>query len=226
MSVQVKCGCGQAFAAKPHLYGKTVACPVCGQPISIPAGGEADVPLQPQDSTSDPFWDDLSQVEASMPASPPNIQHMPKMSYEYNLREGRTYIHHACGGVTCINGHDFAGLCNPFDSTRRTYCAACDSPDLYSNFSWEDTGERLTEFRKRIRNQSPFIFNLLGGFPAAPLFGAIIGVIVGGLVALKFPNLNMMGASVAGGVAGAFLFFAMGSELVQFIAGKRFYATR
>lgn len=109
MSVQVKCPCGQAFVAKPHLYGKQVACPSCGshltipnpaasqgekipvacicgqrfnappelagkrvacpvcrQPIAVPAGQPADA-LQPLDSTADPFWDDVSQAESSVP---------------------------------------------------------------------------------------------------------------------------------------------------------------
>jgi hypothetical protein len=32
----VTCGCGQRFRAKPHLFGRQVACPACSQAISIP----------------------------------------------------------------------------------------------------------------------------------------------------------------------------------------------
>ena len=37
MAVEVACQCGKRFAAQPHLMGKTVKCPVCGQPITIPS---------------------------------------------------------------------------------------------------------------------------------------------------------------------------------------------
>ncbi len=36
MSIKAKCGCGQAFAAKDELAGKTVRCPKCKDPIRIP----------------------------------------------------------------------------------------------------------------------------------------------------------------------------------------------
>ena len=37
MSIPVSCSCGQQFLAQPHLAGKQVACPSCGQPLSIPS---------------------------------------------------------------------------------------------------------------------------------------------------------------------------------------------
>jgi dienelactone hydrolase/DNA-directed RNA polymerase subunit RPC12/RpoP len=36
MSIVVACRCGQKFAAQPHLAGKQVACPVCGQALLVP----------------------------------------------------------------------------------------------------------------------------------------------------------------------------------------------
>ena len=36
MAIPVTCRCGQAFAAQPHLAGKQVACPACGQALLIP----------------------------------------------------------------------------------------------------------------------------------------------------------------------------------------------
>ncbi len=36
MPIVVTCRCGQKFAAQPHLAGKQVACPVCGQPLLVP----------------------------------------------------------------------------------------------------------------------------------------------------------------------------------------------
>ncbi len=40
----VSCTCGQSFRAQPHLAGKTVGCPSCGQPIHVPAPTPAPTP--------------------------------------------------------------------------------------------------------------------------------------------------------------------------------------
>ncbi|MHB8901724.1 MAG: hypothetical protein ACYC6Y_23460, partial [Thermoguttaceae bacterium] len=37
MATEVACRCGKRFKAAPHLAGKTLSCPGCGQPIAIPA---------------------------------------------------------------------------------------------------------------------------------------------------------------------------------------------
>ena len=38
MPIKVTCTCGAAFAAKDELAGRTVACPKCKQPLTIPGG--------------------------------------------------------------------------------------------------------------------------------------------------------------------------------------------
>ncbi|MCE9528414.1 MAG: hypothetical protein K8R36_20410 [Planctomycetales bacterium] len=38
MPIKVSCSCGAAFAAKDELAGRTVACPKCKQPLTIPSG--------------------------------------------------------------------------------------------------------------------------------------------------------------------------------------------
>ena len=38
MPIKVSCTCGAAFAAKDELAGRTVACPKCQQPLTIPRG--------------------------------------------------------------------------------------------------------------------------------------------------------------------------------------------
>jgi hypothetical protein len=40
MSIPVTCTCGQQFMAQPHLAGQRVACPNCGNPLTIPASNE------------------------------------------------------------------------------------------------------------------------------------------------------------------------------------------
>ena len=48
MPIKVSCTCGAAFAAKDELAGRTVACPKCQQPLTIPRGAPAQrqVPAQ------------------------------------------------------------------------------------------------------------------------------------------------------------------------------------
>ena len=41
MPIKVSCTCGAAFAAKDELAGRTVACPKCQQPLTIPSGAAA-----------------------------------------------------------------------------------------------------------------------------------------------------------------------------------------
>jgi hypothetical protein len=40
MPISVSCRCGKAFAANDNLAGKTVKCPACQQPLTIPAAGQ------------------------------------------------------------------------------------------------------------------------------------------------------------------------------------------
>ncbi len=39
MPIKVTCACGQSFAAKDELAGRTVKCPKCSRPLAIPAAG-------------------------------------------------------------------------------------------------------------------------------------------------------------------------------------------
>jgi hypothetical protein len=41
MPIKVTCACGQSFAAKDELAGRTVKCPKCSRPLAIPAAGAA-----------------------------------------------------------------------------------------------------------------------------------------------------------------------------------------
>lgn len=43
MPIKVTCACGQSFAAKDELAGRTVKCPKCSRPLAIPAVGAAGV---------------------------------------------------------------------------------------------------------------------------------------------------------------------------------------
>jgi uncharacterized Zn finger protein (UPF0148 family) len=46
MPIKVTCACGAAFAAKDELAGRTVSCPKCQQPLTIPGGAQRAAPAQ------------------------------------------------------------------------------------------------------------------------------------------------------------------------------------
>jgi hypothetical protein len=53
MSIPVSCSCGQQFMAQPHLAGKQVPCPSCGNPLTIPAAdGQAPEPVEERSSST------------------------------------------------------------------------------------------------------------------------------------------------------------------------------
>lgn len=59
MPIKVSCKCGQSFAAKDEMAGKTVRCPKCKQPLKIPGPGGARRP-----------GPTAAQPHASQPAAP------------------------------------------------------------------------------------------------------------------------------------------------------------
>ena len=53
MPIKVTCTCGSSFAAKDELAGRTVKCPKCSSPLTIPAGGAA-IPAPARATTPQP----------------------------------------------------------------------------------------------------------------------------------------------------------------------------
>ncbi len=57
MTNHVTCRCGQRFAAAAPLNGKTVPCPACGAPLSIPHPARAQFHLSLHSNTDpSPLW--------------------------------------------------------------------------------------------------------------------------------------------------------------------------
>lgn len=144
------------------------------------------------------------------------------MARKYSLQKGRTYIHSRCGEATCVSGNDFAGLCNPFAPCLGTVCAACGGPDSVGKFSWADTGESLSEYRKRLRRKSPVFFRLW-----AWLFSPLIGAGGGAAVAVPLFNKNLLAdAAIGAGIGALAMFLFIGPKILGLIAGDRFYKSR
>lgn len=141
------------------------------------------------------------------------------MSELYTVNEGRAYIHKTCGTTTVVSGKDFAGLCNPFAPCLGTICVKC-GPDSTKNFTWEDTGESVSSFRRRVRRASPIL--TAWSWIVAPVIGAVVGGMA--MLAFKAPNVSSEAAAAIGAVAGAAVMaFIIAPVITGIIAGRRFY---
>jgi hypothetical protein len=121
----------------------------------------------------------------------------------------RVYVHTRCGGQTHVSGADFAQICDPFWPCRATYCCQCAGKAPLDEVRWTDTEEAVSEYRRRVRQQTPALVKawhyglgfLIGGAAGAVagwLMGsaafAIGGGVVGALVChqVGIPVLNQM----------------------------------
>lgn len=134
---------------------------------------------------------------------------------EINQHQGRVYIHQACGTATNVTGKDLVGLCNPFELVIGTICANCGTPDSTSTFSWEDTGEKVSTYRRRGVMQMPLlaIFSWL----ILPAIGGALGGVIGSNIQGKFGPMTDVGIGL-----GVFLMMLfVGPTVVQVVATKR-----
>tara|TARA_R110002049_G_scaffold27321_2_gene94282 strand:- start:506033 stop:506521 length:489 start_codon:yes stop_codon:yes gene_type:complete len=89
--------------------------------------------------------------------------------------EGRVYVHDTCGQMTRISGKEMVALCDPFQYVARTTCSGCDTRDIVSRFRWRDSGESISSFRRRMRDEAP-VFCKIWIMVVAPLTASIIGI--------------------------------------------------
>jgi hypothetical protein len=110
--------------------------------------------------------------------------------------ESRVYVHDACGGGTRISGDDFARLTNPFCWVTSTLCRECEGFFKLRQFTWDDTGEDLASYRRRLRRRAPLSLKLWG-FVLGPLLGAGLCALIG--VALAKDRIaGAIGGAAAG----------------------------
>jgi hypothetical protein len=62
----------------------------------------------------------------------------------------RRYRHRDCGGITEISGDDYVRLECPFRGCSGTYCASCCKFVSLNAVEWEDSGERISDYRSRV----------------------------------------------------------------------------
>ena len=134
---------------------------------------------------------------------------------EINQREGRAYVHKQCGQATLVTGSNLVGVCNPFEFVMGTICANCGMPDSTGSFSWADTGERVSTYRRRGVMQMPIlaVFSWL----ILPAVGGGIGGVIGSNFKGAFGPMTNLGIGIG---AFATLLF-LGPPIVRAVAAKR-----
>jgi hypothetical protein len=96
---------------------------------------------------------------------------------------GRVYRHRECGGETTIAGVGYSYVSHPFVVGRkRSFCAGCQKYIPYSQLEWVDTGETISAYHQRMREQAPMLLRLLSSVFGLSLL-AIIGFLLGWLLA-------------------------------------------
>jgi hypothetical protein len=71
-------------------------------------------------------------------------------------RASRTFRHKRCGGLTTLTGRDLLRLECPFIRIYTMRCAACQGQVGLNDMFWENTGEMIWEYRRRIAFSLPF----------------------------------------------------------------------
>ena len=131
-------------------------------------------------------------------------------------RSERTYIHSGCGQATTISGFDFHRVANPFFMVMgSTVCVQC-GPIPLSEVRWEDTGETLADYRRRIRRRIIWVWAF---WPLMMAAGAYAGWNYG---VNNNPNRpEMIWAGAGGGAAAGLILGYFIVPLVSLIALMR-----
>jgi hypothetical protein len=62
----------------------------------------------------------------------------------------RLYMHPTCGGITEISGDDYVRLECPFRGCTGTFCTGCRKFVRLDAVVWDDSGEKISDYRKRV----------------------------------------------------------------------------
>lgn len=95
MPIKVACSCGQSFAAPDNLAGRTVKCPKCSQPLSIPAAQQQQPAAPSSGGIADLLAEEgLAAKAGSGPQCPSCSATMPPQGFicvqcGYNVQLGR-----------------------------------------------------------------------------------------------------------------------------------------
>ncbi len=111
-------------------------------------------------------------------------------------RDQRTYVHRSCGGQTTVHGSDLIYVADIFHHPDRTYCQRCDAYFAMNEFSWNDTGEILTDYYSRYASMFQGWDRFFASSATALMAGAINGIlggILGFLIGQAWGTLPALG---------------------------------
>lgn len=95
----------------------------------------------------------------------------------------RVYVHDRCGGSTQVSGGDYTHICDPFRPCTGTYCCTCADFAPLHEVEWADTGERISDYRRRLREETPSLLRAWR-YGLGALVGAAGGAVFGLLLAI------------------------------------------
>lgn len=131
------------------------------------------------------------------------------------IPEFRSYTHDKCGEATVIDGGHFSAISNPFNEGQKTICVHCDDAFPLTDYTWDDTGERISDAHARQRAQAPaWAQSLLSD--ASCLTTSVLGIVVGVAFGLGL-NRAVGGGTISGWIAGVL------GTIVGLIGGMMFF---
>src|SRR5262245_39862866 len=94
------------------------------------------------------------------------------------LPTSRVYVHDRCGTETRVSHGHFKQICGPFIPCTGTFCCGCNEFFPLNEVYWKNTGERIDDYRERLRRKSPALVQVWR-YGVGFLIGAVIGAGIG-----------------------------------------------
>jgi hypothetical protein len=132
-----------------------------------------------------------------------------KKKRQRELTGSRVYLHIDCETGTQVSGFDYVRLSDPFSMiVGETFCCGCGTHFPLGAFVWEDSGETITEWKRRKRSEAPGLL-IVFRFFLFPLIGGVIGGVLGHVIGKANEVPDPKGALILGILGGAILFFLL-----------------
>lgn len=211
--------CDQHYQFPDTAAGKRAACPKCGKLLAVSAPAPPPVPSIP--AIDIPAARPAPKAREELPWAVPVRRRRPEPEAEEApprpepppepppgpafVGVPNTYRHDACGGDTTISADYVAWMTgDPFSLIVSSKCAKCRRYVGLRGLVWNDTGENVGAYRRRLRRQMhPLLIalRLAGG----PLLGALLGAAVGALANMKNWDLGVLAGVLIGLPLGYFV---------------------
>lgn len=166
MPIEVACPhCQKNLRVGDHVAGKKIRCPACQGVVAVPAEEIVEVAevyeepkpaRRPESRSQRPSGGPEARrpEPKSRPAEAPERRSPRTRPRLRKPQSSRDYVHSQCGGVTTIEGPEFQSLADPLSKMHSTYCSECEDVFPISEFAWDDTQERISDYYARYQQQA------------------------------------------------------------------------